>query len=153
MCQTSPKKRHAGNYSHLPSYGYAQGPSLGVLYLIHSWWEFFFTTTNRPATATFHWDGPYSMFPLQRHHSMGRARSHSNVPRGCVVSDMLSPRQVLVPRLKRRWRETHFHSMRRVGRSQSSSTRLERSTVMQRFRGLLSKINRPFSGKMDEITK
>lgn len=130
----------------LPSYGREQGPSLSVLYLFHKWWTFLFTTTKRPVTVTFHWEAPCSIFPLQRHHSTERAVSHLNVLRGCVLFDRLSPRQVLVPKLKRRCWETHFQSILRVGRSQSPSTKLERSTVMQRFSGSLSRMNRPFSG-------
>lgn len=129
-----------------PSYGCEQGPSLSVLYRFHRWWTFLFTTTKRPVTATFHWEAPCRTFPLQRHHSTERVVSQANVPRGCVLFNRLSPRQVLVPRLKRRCRETHFHSMLRVGRSQSSSTKFERSAAMQRFSGSLSMMNRPFSG-------
>lgn len=136
----------------LPSYGCEQGPSLSVLYLFHKWWTFLFTTTKRPVTATFHWEAPCSIFPLQRHHSTDRAVSHANVPRGCVLFNRFSPRQVLVPKLKRRCWETHFQSMLRVGRSQSSSTKFERSTVMQRFSGSLSMMKRPFSGTKSENT-
>lgn len=129
----------------LPSYGCEQGPSLSVLYFFHKWWTFLFTTTKRPATATFHWEAPCSIFPLQRHHSTAAEVSHAKVPRGCVLFNRLSPRQVLVPKLKRRCWETHFHSMLRVGRSQSPSTTFERSTVMQRFSGSLSMMKRPLS--------
>lgn len=85
------------------------------------------------------------MFLLQRHHITGRAMSHSNMPRGCVVLVMLRPRHMLVPKLKRRCCDTHFHSMLPVGLPQSSSTSLEPSTVMQLFSCLLSRMNRPFS--------
>ncbi|MEQ2160705.1 hypothetical protein GOODEAATRI_002170 [Goodea atripinnis] len=97
-----------------------------------------------PDTVTFHSDAPYSMFPRQRHHSTRWLLSHSNMPNGCVVSKMFRPRHMLEPKLKSRCLETHFHSIRCVGRSQSSSTTLDRSTVTQRFSVTLSRMKRPF---------
>lgn len=114
-------------------------------YLIHSCSEFFWTTTNCPAVVSFHWDAPKSEFLLQRHHMTGRVMSHSNMPRGCVVLATSRPRHMLVPKLKSRCWETHFHSMFAVGLPHSLSTSSEPRTEMQLFSCRLCSMNRPFS--------
>lgn len=103
------------------------------------------TTTSRPAVVNFHWDAPNSEFLLQRHHMTGRVTSHSNIPRGCVALATSRPRHVLVPRLKRRCWETHFHSMLAVGLPHSLSSSSEPCTEMQLFSCRLCSMNRPFS--------
>lgn len=130
----------------LPWNGCSQRSSSSDIYCFHWKEDFFLATIYLPfSTANLYPDTPTNSFPSQFHHKEYWVASHSRMASGCSGLLMSSPRQVLLPMLKRRWLDTHFHSISCESWPQSSRTRPALSTFMHKLEFSLWIINIPLS--------